>query len=51
MGIDGIDHLKEGDDPEKLGTIADDDEIPDTEETITQSEDPIDLDEAAEEAE
>lgn len=52
MGVDDIGHLKDGDEEqpkEELGTIADDAEIPESEEEITQSEDPIDPDEAAEE--
>lgn len=51
MGVEGIDHLKGGDDkqPEELGSIADGTEVPESEEEITQSEDPIDPDEAAEE--
>lgn len=54
MGVEGIDHLKGGDGQqptEDLGTIADDDQIPDSEEEITQTEDPINPEEAAEEDE
>lgn len=55
MGIEGVDNLKEGDDnqhpEESLGTIADGDEVPESEEEITQSEDPINPEEAAEEEE
>jgi len=52
MGVEGIDHLKGGDDEqpkEELGSIADGDQIPDSEEEITQTEEPINPDEAAEE--